>query len=238
MIENKIKEETKNLTDKDFYQQACSYFYYHAEQRTTMINYFTAVFGACVALYGSLIATQPLASVLISVFLLIIAFLFYSIDLRNRFDVKQSQCVIAQIERDYRMDLLRHEYSDYAYGVFSNEDNTFKYYGLEKRLSKGETEYRKLRRLHKMIKFLKFIRVKKNFILKKENDFQERVKSYLKNEKTISKDEFISSMNSNSILSLSRSIKFMYYLCMIMSIGGIIFGLYMAGAIDVIKIGV
>ena len=34
--------DKKNLTDADFYQQACSYFYYHAEQRTTMINYFIA----------------------------------------------------------------------------------------------------------------------------------------------------------------------------------------------------
>lgn len=237
MIENKIKAETKDLTDKDFYQQACSYFYYHAEQRTTMINYFIAVFGACVALYGSLITTQPLASFLISGFLLIISILFYAIDIRNRFDVKQSQCVITQIERDYNMDLLRDKNADYAYGVFSNEDNIFKYYGLEKRLSQSNTEYRRLRRLYKLIKFLKFIRVKKSSVQTMEKEFLHKVECYLADEKTISKNEFISSMNNGSILSLSRSIKFMYYLCIIMSIGGMFFALNMSGVISFIKFG-
>ena len=48
--------DKKNLTDSDFYQQACSYFYYHAEQRTTMINYFVAIFAAAIALYGTLLS--------------------------------------------------------------------------------------------------------------------------------------------------------------------------------------
>ena len=39
-------EGERTLTDSDFYTQACSYFYYHAGQRTTMINFFIAVFGA------------------------------------------------------------------------------------------------------------------------------------------------------------------------------------------------
>lgn len=233
MWKNKRKAEMRDLTDKDFYQQACSYFYYHAEQRTTMINYFIAVFGASVALYGSLITTQPLASVLISGFLLMISFLFYSIDLRNRFDVKQSQCVITQIERDYEEDLLKED-ADYVYGVFSNEDNIFKYYGLEKRWSRKNKKYRKLRRTYKRIKFLKRIRFKKT-ACKMEQNFFRKVDLYLKNDRTISKSEFIESMNNHSILSLSRSIKFMYYLCMIMSLGGILFALDMAGVINIIK---
>ena len=54
---NKKTEEKSCLTDRDFYEQACEYFYYHAGQRTTMINYFIAVFGAFLAVYGALITT-------------------------------------------------------------------------------------------------------------------------------------------------------------------------------------
>ena len=106
-MNNKDNIETRDLTDRDFYQQACSYFYYHAEQRTTMINYFIAVFAAGLALFGSLIEDYPLASVLIAGFMFVVALLFHLIDLRNRFDVKQSQCVIAQFEHDYSIDKLR-----------------------------------------------------------------------------------------------------------------------------------
>ena len=73
-------EEKHDLTDRDFYQQACAYFYYHAEQRTTMINYFIAVFAACLALYGSLLAKYPLASIFVAGFLLIVSIIFYAID--------------------------------------------------------------------------------------------------------------------------------------------------------------
>lgn len=218
-----IDEKKKDLTDKDFYQQACSYFYYHAEQRTTMINYFIAVFAACIALYGSLISVYPLASFLIACFLLAVTALFFSIDLRNRFDVKQSQCVITQIERDYKMDLLRGDKAQYVYGVFSNEDNTFKYYGLEKRLSSDNAEYRRLRRLYKEIKRKKKLRWKKRKLEILQKNFDKKVDEFLGDGKTISKDELMSSMASGPILSLSRSIRLMYYLCMGMSACGIIF---------------
>ena len=96
MKEAEVKtQEKKCLTDQDFYQQACAYFYYHAEQRTTMINYFIAVFAACIALYGSLLEKYTLASMLIAVFLLVVSVLFFMIDLRNKFDVKESQSGIS-----------------------------------------------------------------------------------------------------------------------------------------------
>ena len=154
------KINSKVLTDKDFYEQACQYFYYHAEQRTTMINYFIAVFGAGIALFGNVIGKNAVAGVIISAFLFLISVLFCSIDLRNRFDVKHSQCVITQIEHDYRMDRLKRSNADYVYGVFSNEDNTFRYYGFEHRREECNAEYRKLRKLYKKIKLFKKIKDK------------------------------------------------------------------------------
>lgn len=230
MVENKIKSETRNLTDKDFYQQACSYFYYHAEQRTNMINYFTAVFGAGAALYGSLILKQPVACVLISTFLLGISFLFYFIDLRTRFDVKHSQCVISQIEKDYYMDLLRDEEAEYVYGVFSNEDNTFKYYNTGKRLH--NKEYKRLRKMYKKIKRKMLMGANEECIKALNEEFNLAVDNYLKNDSTISKDEFITSMNNNSIISLSTSIKWMYWLCMGVSLIGIYYSMKVSGVLS------
>lgn len=234
MLKLKSKSAPRDLCDRDFYEQACSYFYYHAEQRTTMINYFIAVFGACIALYGSLIAKYPFASVLISVFLCLISVLFCSMDVRNRFDVKQSQSVIAQIEKDYQKNRLQGD-AQAVYGVFSNEDNLFCYYGLEKRLSKDHKEYRKFRRIQKRIKLLEFFKLHKKAETL-QTKFNHMVKNYLGDANLISYDEFVESMNHPGIMSLSRSIKWMYYLCITMSACGVVFALYMAGIIDLSKL--
>ena len=218
-----------DLTDKDFYQQACEYFYYHAEQRTTMINYFIAVFGAGIALYGNVIKDNPVAGLLISAFLLAISILFCSIDLRNKFDVKHSQSVISQIEHDYGMDLLKNDDAEYVYGVFSNEDSTFKYYGREHRKEDCGEEYKNLRKLYHKIEKLK--KKKKNpvYIKKLEDRLETDVKSYLKDDNSISYNEFMNSLKERSIRSLSKSIKLMYYLCMIVSGAGIFWAIWEAG---------
>ena len=214
------EEERRDLTDKDFYEQACSYFYYHAEQRTTMINYFIAVFAACIALYGSLIKEYPLASFLISVFLFIVSRLFYSIDIRNRFDVKHSQSVIAQIERDYKKDLLKGD-AEYVYGVFSNEDNIFKYYGLEKRRKAENKGYRKVRRLYRIKEIKRLLRCKGAKAA--EDVFNKEKAKILHGVKTISEGEFMESLKTRSIRSLTNSIRDLYYLCMIISLLGLAF---------------
>ena len=223
------KKTKTDLNDKDFYDQACAYFYYHAEQRTTMINYFIAVFAASIALYGSLIVVYPLASVFVALFLLVVSLLFYRIDLRNRFDVKQSQNVIAQIERDYKMDVIN-DGADYAYGVFSNEDNTFRYYGRASRKESDNENFMILRELYLNEKKL---RKKGEFkeADKLENEFEKKKKEFLSKTDTISEKEFMNSIKSGSIVNLSVSIKWLYYICMGMSSIGIILG----GVISVLK---
>lgn len=228
-LKKKDNADKHDLTDKDFYQQACEYFYYHAEQRTTMINYFIAVFGAGIALYGNVIGTNPIAGLLISAFLLAISILFCSIDLRNKFDVKHSQSVISQIEHDYGVDLLKNKDSEYVYGVFSNEDSTFKYYGREHRKEDCGEEYKKLRKLYLKIKKLKKHKANKSNIKKLEYQLELDAKAYLNDDKTISYNEFMNSLKERSIRSLSKSIKLMYYLCMGASIGGMLWAAWDAG---------
>ncbi len=205
-------DERKNLTDSDFYNQACSYFYYHAEQRTTMINFFIAVFGASIALYGALLKDFPIASALISMFLTIVSVLFFLIDLRNRFDVKQSQSVICQIERDYGKNVVA---GDTTYGVFSNEENTFSLY--KSTFRKSNAEYKELKKLYKLS--LKGLADKQKF--------DEGINAFCNKNKQISPSALKESLKCSSIHSLSSCIKALYWMCAMISLLAFIFSLLM-----------
>jgi len=218
VMEEKAKNSKKGLEDRDFYQQACAYFYYHAEQRTTMINYFTAVFAASLALYGSLITKYPLASTFVSGFLFVVSLLFYFIDIRNRFDVKQSQNVICQIERDYKVNTPKKPDGKYAYGVFSNEENNFKYYGFKKRFSAENESYRNLRKLYKEKECMESEGYSKEEIEAARENYKEELLKFLESDKTISVHEIEESFESRPIITLSFSIRLLYYGCMVISL--------------------
>lgn len=203
--------DKKNLSDSDFYAQACAYFYYHAEQRTTMINYFVAIFAACLALYGTLLAEYSWVSALVAAFMTIVSVVFYFIDLRNRFDVKESQNVIEQIERDYEMDKV-HEH--YAYGVFSNEANVYKCYGCTQRRG----SFNDLRREYKKHKRGKLTAAK----------FEAAKAAFLEKNKGVSEYELMKSLESNSLISLSFCIKILYFICMFISASSVALAIILA----------
>lgn len=203
-------DERKNLTDSDFYNQACSYFYYHAEQRTTMINFFIAVFGAAIALYGTLLQIFPIASALVAAFLVVVSVLFFLIDLRNRFDVKQSQSVICQIEKDYGKNVVE---SDTAYGVFSNEDNTFILY--KSAFRKANPRYKKLKTLYKQSL--------KNQMYAAQ--LEEEIKAFCAENKKVSPTALKDSLKYAPIRSLSSCIKVLYLVCTFIGIIAFIFSL-------------
>lgn len=210
MTEQPQQKKNKEINDSEFYKQACSYFYYHAEQRTTMINFYIAVFAACIALYGSLLTVFPIASVLVAVFISIVSFLFFMIDLRNRFDVKQSQSVIAQIERDNSADVVK---NDYAYGVFSNEDSIYKFYKSNYR--RNNKEYKALMRAYKMLRKYKI----------SEEEFDRQLNDFAKKEGSASATAIKKSLNSGAIFSLSSCIKALYILCGTISVLAFVFAL-------------
>lgn len=204
--------DNKNLTDADFYQQACSYFYYHAEQRTTMINFFIAVFAAAIALYGTLLSEYKWVSMLVAVFMTIVSVIFYFIDLRNRFDVKESQNVIEQIERDYGMDKVRDKY---AYGVFSNEANVYVCYGYKQRRNGA---YKKLMRSYKS-----FMRDRITL-----EAFNASKAEYLRDNEGVSEYELMKSLKSSSIISLSFCIKVLYVVCIAISVLAVALAAFLA----------
>ena len=199
------------LTKKDAYAQACEYFYYHAGQRTTMMNFFIAVFGALLTLYSTLLSVQPMVGIISSVFMGIISLLFYMIDLRNRFDVKKSECVIRQIERDHSFD---RPVGEYPYGVFSNETNTYKHYDLLRRF-KNRKERSALRRLYKQA-----LRDDASAWM-----LEQRLQAIAAEDPTVSVHELKESLHSEGILSLSSLIKVLYLLCLFLSILAFVFAL-------------
>ena len=207
-----MDNDKKNLTDADFYQQACSYFYYHAEQRTTMINFFIAVFAASMALYGTLLFEYTWAGVFVAIFMTIVSLIFYFIDLRNRFDVKESQNVIEQIERDYGMDKVRDKY---AYGVFSNEANVYRCYGYTQR---NQGKYKKLQREYKSLQ--------RNRLTLEA--FNESKAEYLRENENLSEYELMKSLKNGSIISLSFCIKILYMACMVISVFSVILAVILA----------
>lgn len=197
----------RTVDDKEFYKQACEYFYYHAEQRTTMINYFIAVFAACIALYGTLLQQYTLASIVIAVFAGVVAFLFYMIDLRNQFDVKMSQHVIAQIEADNGVHVPQ---GKYACGVFSNEDAIFAYYGYARRHKKEyknlKKQYRKAARRHQITE-----------------ELQSNIRALAQKDGTISAEAMMDSMCKGPVMRLSTCIHWLYRVCVLISLLGVAF---------------
>ena len=195
------------MDDKDFYDKAFSYFTYHAEQRTTMINFYIAVFGACIALYGSLIMDVPIACVLISVFLLIVSILFYHIDIRNKLDVKQSQSVLCAFEEKYNVTSSK---DHAAFGVFSNEENLFILY--DSKFRKKDAQYRKL---------LKHAKKLSSAELDKE------INKFIETHENLNANDVKASLSHRAVPHLSSCIKFLYFICTGISIIGIMAAIFL-----------
>ena len=218
-----------NINEEKFYEQACSYFYYHAEQRTNMINYFTVVFGAGLALYGTLIKEYTVAAAMISLFMACISTLFYLIDQRNKFDVKQSQTVISEFEKacGLHKPVTENGYkADCAFGVFSNENDVFKYYDLKFRITNRDynallKNFRLLQKKKRQLLHRNNTDKIKQQIAELEQNHQTLLDKCLENDKTVSKSTLESSIKEHFIIHLSTSIKWLYYACI--AISGLMF---------------
>ena len=200
MTEKPIPEA--NLSEQDFYNQACEYFRYHAEQRTTMINYYIVVLGACLTIYGNFISTAPFACILIAGFMLIVSILFYNMDLRTKFDVKQSQNVICEFERRYQVNTT---HKKHPLGVFSNEDLMFALYDDD---FHNDPEFQALRKL-----------VQKPG---SQPAFDEKFAAFAAKHAEYNPEILKKSLTGKKIPHLSTSIRNLFYICMTASVLGII----------------
>lgn len=193
----------KKLMDVDFYNQACAYFFYHADQRTKMIQYFVAVFAASLALYGSLLGKYPLASAFVALFQIMVSIIFCFIDKRNKFLVEQSENVIRQIEEDYNVNVPTDKY---AYGVFSNEEHAYKFL----------TVYHKTKRK-------KEDRIKK---LCDDGACNKKIEYEIKKEFSeaygVSGFELKKEIHGKKIFSFSRCVQWLYNMCTAISVVSVI----------------
>lgn len=197
-----------NLSERDFYAQACEYFRYHAGQRTTMINYYIVVLGACLTLYGSFIASAPIASGLIAVFMLIVSVLFYHMDLRTKFDVKQSQNVICEFEQRYGVDKIHRKY---ALGVFSNEDLIFALY---------DDEFHNNPTFCALRAQLLQLQLHPSDTL--QTEFDAAFDAFAAEHPQYNKDVLKGSLTAKKIPHLSDSIRQLFFICMAASVVGIL----------------
>ena len=207
---NTIRLE-RTMTDQDFYDKAYSYFSYHAEQRTNMINYFIGVFGAAVALYGALLQ-YPAACICISGFMLAVSVLFLLIDIRTKFDIKHSEKVLCQFEKNYGVDRAG---LDYPLGAFSNESNTFQYFDYGYRKERGE-DWKNLKADHKAFK--------KGTLTKKQMD--EKIIAFM-GEDQIPVKEVYAALRELPIAHLSTSITWLYRICITVSVIALFFACYL-----------
>ena len=141
---------------------------------------------------------MPLASALIGLFLCFITVLFHKIDIRNQFDVKQSQYVLTQFERDHTADTPSGDQIN-ALGVFSNEENIFELYDSKFRKSKA---------------YLAFLDQ-----YNRADDKNTVLTTYAKEFK-VSAKELKASLKKSTIPHLSSCIKVLYTSCMMAGILG------------------
>lgn len=210
--EQPIRKPEQNLTDQDLYDKAYSYFSYHAGQRTNMINYFIGVFGAAVALYGALLQ-YPAACICISGFMLAVSVLFLLIDIRTKFDIKHSEKVLCQFEKNYGVS--RADHREYPLGAFSNESNVFQYFDYGYRKERGE-DWKNLKADYKKFKKGRLTREK----------MDEKIVTFMGEEKVPVK-EIYEALGQMPIAHLSTSITWLYRVCILVSVIAFFFAIYL-----------
>lgn len=115
----------KDLTpaDKEWLDLAWKYFQQHAQQRITYLNYFVVL--STVLTTGLVTTFQynfnlPILGVAIGCVQSFLAFVFWKIDVRNKFLTKNAENIIKNIEQEYDADGAK------SYKLFSDEEELTK----------------------------------------------------------------------------------------------------------------
>lgn len=97
---------------------AWKYFEIHSDQRIKLFNFYLVVIAAS----GSALAyilqnkNQSLLGIFLGLFLIFVSYIFWKLDQRTAFLIKQAERVLKNLEKEY----------DAKYYLFSNEDLEFK----------------------------------------------------------------------------------------------------------------
>lgn len=96
-------------------EHAWKYFELHSNQRTTLFNYFLFIMAGLGAALGAIFQASNKLSyigVFISIFIVLVSIIFWKLDDRTSFLIKQSEQVFQRLERNSSVDI----------GIFCNED--------------------------------------------------------------------------------------------------------------------
>ena len=151
----------------------------------------------------------------ISGFMLAVSVLFLLIDIRTKFDIKHSEKVLCQFEKNYGVDRAG---LDYPLGAFSNESNIFQYFDYGYRKERGE-DWKNLKIAYKEFKKGKLTRM----------EMDEKIIAFMGDD-PIPVKEVYAALQELPIAHLSTSITWLYRICIAVSVIAFFFAIYLLWA--------
>lgn len=109
-------------------EHAWKYFEIHSQQRITIFNYFLIVMAGCGAGFGLILQSSQKLSVLailLSFFIIIVSCIFWKLDQRTSFMVKNSEKVLKNLEKEFDPRFHIFESEDLEFASFNQSKNIF-----------------------------------------------------------------------------------------------------------------
>ncbi|WEI14056.1 hypothetical protein PX668_01700 [Acinetobacter soli] len=116
---------TNKINSEQAVEHAWKYFELHSNQRITMFNYFLFIIaglGTAIGVSFQSASTFAYLGIFLSIFLSITSFVFWKLDQRTSFLIKQSEEVFKKLERNSSIDI----------GIFCNEESNLSKANMEK----------------------------------------------------------------------------------------------------------
>ena len=116
---------TNKINSEQAVEHAWKYFELHSNQRITMFNYFLFIIaglGTAIGVSFQSASTFAYIGIFLSIFLSITSFVFWKLDQRTSFLIKQSEEVFKKLERNSSIDI----------GIFCNEESNLSKANMEK----------------------------------------------------------------------------------------------------------
>ena len=105
-----------NISSEQAVEHAWKYFELHSNQRITLFNYFLFIMAGLGTAVGVILQSSNKFSyvgIFISIFIIVVSVVFWKLDQRTSFLIKQSEQVFKKLERNSSIDI----------GIFCNEES-------------------------------------------------------------------------------------------------------------------
>ncbi|MDH2518611.1 MULTISPECIES: hypothetical protein [Acinetobacter calcoaceticus/baumannii complex] len=116
---------TNRINSEQAVEHAWKYFELHSNQRITMFNYFLFIIAGLGTSIGVILQTSKNLSyvgIFLSILSIIVSIIFWKLDQRTSFLIKQSEAVFKRLERNSPIDI----------GIFCNEEANLEKNNIDK----------------------------------------------------------------------------------------------------------